>query len=966
VSRASASLLALLVLISAATPVAANEPDPATSTTIGEVVPGEVVVKYHDPEAAPAATEADGLEIVAELGAPGEEMPLLVSTEGQAVDEVLAELNADPAVEYAEPNYVIGLAKEPMSAAEGTETPETGGTAALPLDNGATAVTVNDTRAGEQYSLDRMQVRSAWDQSTGGTGIVAVLDTGVQFSHPDLAGRLLPGHDFVNDDTNASDDNGHGTWVSGIIAANANDRYGVAGISWSDKILPVKIMNASGLGDTSDLTAGITWAANNGATVINMSVGGFPYSQYVQDAINYAYGKGAVLVGAAGNNRLEEVFYPASMNNVVSVSATQADDEFAHWSSYGSKVDVSAPGASILTTNCTTCNTYGSHTQISGTSFATPNVAGVVALIRAQYPTENPGQIVDRLFATVDDQGYRGWDNRYGRGRVNAARAIGVGRPSALISTGDSLEANNTLALAPPIRLGVATQPTIHPAGDVDTFAVDVPRAGRLDVRVAGVVDSVRLPKSSLPVDPIVELYTIAGVLLVSVDKEWESGIELASYSVSGPTRLIVRVRNYYTNGSTKPYTVTPTFVDNVVPRVSAFTPAESAARVRFDGAVVTANFSEGVTGVSSTTMQLRGTGGALVPAAVTYGSGRATLRPSQPLAPEATYSVVLTAGIKDVAGNALLATTWRITTGKGAERLAGADRYGTAAAVSSSAFDPGVPVAFIATGASFPDALAGGPAAAAGGGPLLLTRPDSLPSATAVELARLQPARIVVLGGPSAVSDRVIRALRGYTTGGVTRLRGADRYGTAAAISAATFATGAPVVYLATGAEYPDALAAGAAAARHRAPVLLTRPNSLTDATVAELTRLAPAKIVVMGGTSAVSEALVTQLSTLAPEVLRIGGPTRYDTAAALSAASFAPNSVSTVYLATGRSFADGLSAGPVAGMAGAPLMLVSGSLAPSVAAELRRLDPTTIVFIGGPSAVSNALRNEVLSLWE
>ena len=148
----------------------------------------------------------------------------------------------------------------------------------------------------------------------------------------------------MNTDTNAADDNGHGTWVAGIIAANPNDGYGIAGISWRDKILPVKVMSGTGTGDTADLTAGIIWAADHGATVINMSVGGFPQSQYVQDAVNYAWSKGVVLVGAAGNNNREETFYPASFDNVVSVSATQINDEFSSWSSYGPKVDVSAPG----------------------------------------------------------------------------------------------------------------------------------------------------------------------------------------------------------------------------------------------------------------------------------------------------------------------------------------------------------------------------------------------------------------------------------------------------------------------------------------------------------------------------------------------------------------------------------------------------------------------------------------------
>lgn len=970
-SRAAALFLALLVLSTVATPIAANESAPPTSPLLGAVVPGEVIVKYVDPATAPQQAAADGLTVVAELGTDPAEMPVLVSTEGQAVTDVVAELNADPAVEYAEPNYVIGLTEKPaVTDAAGAEGTDGGVVTELPADTGSTAVAVNDPRSAEQYSLDRMQVRSAWGLSTGGAGIVAVLDTGVQFDHPDLAGRLLPGYDFVNDDADASDDNGHGTWVSGIIAANANDGYGIAGISWSDRILPVKIMNREGTGSTSDLTSGIIWAANNGATVINMSVGGFPYSQFVQDAVNYAWSKGAVLIGAAGNNRREETFYPASFANVVSVSATQGDDEFTNWSSYGSRVDVSAPGATILTTNCYACtygghDTWGPHTKISGTSFATPNVAGVVALIRARYPSEGPSQIVNRLLSTVDDQGYSGFDSRYGLGRVNAARAVGGGTATPRVSGGDGLEPNNTLAAARLLALGSTTRPSIHPAGDVDTFAVDIPQPGRLDVRVTGVVDTSRVPKSALPIDPIVEIYSTAGTLLVRVDNQWESGTEIASFTVSAATRLLVRVRNYYTNGNTTAYSITPTYVDTIAPTVTAQTPAPDATKVRQDG-TVTVDFSEPVTGVGGSTVQLLAPGGSVVPASVQYGSNRATLRPSAPLLADTAYTVSLGSGIRDAAGNALAATTWAFTTAKVTVRLAGADRFATAAAVSASAFAPGVPVVFVATGRGYPDALAGGPAAAMAGGPLLLVEPTRIPGATAAELSRLRPGRIVVLGGSGVVSDAVAGGLQAYTAGGVTRIGGADRFATAAAISASTFSEGVGQVYIATGANYPDALAAGAAAARVRAPILLTRGGELPASTAAELARLKPAEIVVMGGTGVISDAVLAQLAPYAASVRRVAGADRYATAASLTAATLASDSVSTVYIATGTAFPDGLSAGPVAGLAGAPLLLVKPNAVPAVVGEeLRRLNPSTVIVVGGPGVVSDGVVSAILSLW-
>ncbi|MCA1571731.1 MAG: cell wall-binding repeat-containing protein [Chloroflexi bacterium] len=193
--------------------------------------------------------------------------------------------------------------------------------------------------------------------------------------------------------------------------------------------------------------------------------------------------------------------------------------------------------------------------------------------------------------------------------------------------------------------------------------------------------------------------------------------------------------------------------------------------------------------------------------------------------------------------------------------RLAGADRYATAAAISRATYAAGVAVAYIATGTTFPDALAGAAAAGKQGAPLLLTTPGGLPSSTATELARLRPGRIVVLGSAGAVSETVVSALRSLTAGGVTRLAGADRYATAAAISRATYAAGVGVAYVATGTTFPDALAGAAAAGKQGAPLLLTTPSSLPTSTATELARLRPGRIVVLGSAGAVSEAVVSAL---------------------------------------------------------------------------------------------------------
>ena len=286
--------------------------------------------------------------------------------------------------------------------------------------------------------------------------------------------------------------------------------------------------------------------------------------------------------------------------------------------------------------------------------------------------------------------------------------------------------------------------------------------------------------------------------------------------------------------------------------------------------------------------------------------------------------------------------------------RLAGNDRYATAVAVSRS-HAPGVKVAYVASGTTFPDALSGGVAAGLDGAPLLLVRPSSVPEVTATELMRLRPGRIVVLGGTAAISDTVRSALASYTAGGVTRLSGVDRYATAAAVSAASFPAGAPTAYVASGSGFADALAGVPAAVTSDAPLLLTRGDRLPDATRSELVRLAPSHIVVLGGPGAVSAAVVGALRTTATaaSVTRLSGSDRYATAAAISAATFGV--AVSVYVASGLDYPDALAGGPAAGAAGVPLLLTKPmSLPSSTAADLGRLQPATIAVLGGTAVVS------------
>jgi SpoIID/LytB domain protein len=288
------------------------------------------------------------------------------------------------------------------------------------------------------------------------------------------------------------------------------------------------------------------------------------------------------------------------------------------------------------------------------------------------------------------------------------------------------------------------------------------------------------------------------------------------------------------------------------------------------------------------------------------------------------------------------------------APRLAGSDRYATAAAIAAK-FGTNVPVAYVASGSGFADALAGAARAGSLGGPVLLTARDSLPSATTKALTALAPQRIVVLGKTGAVSAAVLTGLKPYTTGTVTRVGGDDRYETAVAV-AAGIPKGVATVYVASGADFPDAHSAAAVAAARDEPVLLTKPGDLPDVTAAAISDLAPASVVILGGTGAVSTTVENQLRALGVgSVSRISGSDRYATAAKVAALLPAATSA---YVASGSAFPDALAGAALAGHLGAPVLLTRPtSLPDATAAALRTQQPSAITVLGGTGVVSSSV---------
>jgi thermitase len=326
---------------------------------------------------------------------PGIGVQVVTVPEGRATVMGKA-YSSNPRVAYVEPDFMVQAVGDP-----------------------------DDPYFGRQWGLSKIEAPLAWEVTTGSPSInVAILDTGVDQDHPELAGKIVSNINLTTS-TTVDDVQGHGTHVAGIAAATTNNGIGVAGLGYGSTIMNVKVLGDDGWGTYGGVASGIVWAADNGAEVISMSLGGICYSSTLEDAVNYAYSKGVVVVAAAGNNGDDVPFYPAACTNCIAVAATTSVDTLASFSNYGDWVDVGAPGTSIYSTRKDNSYGYG-----AGTSMAAPHVAGLAGLVFTTVSdTNGDGRLNDevrsRIEATCDDIG----ETDIGHGRINAARAVGDGAP---------------------------------------------------------------------------------------------------------------------------------------------------------------------------------------------------------------------------------------------------------------------------------------------------------------------------------------------------------------------------------------------------------------------------------------------------------------------------------------------------------------------------------------------------------
>ncbi|MGC9780046.1 MAG: S8 family serine peptidase [Candidatus Heimdallarchaeota archaeon] len=296
---------------------------------------------------------------------------------------------------YVEPNYIMAI--------EGTP---------------------NDPNWGVQWGPERIEADRAWSiqSGSGSSVLVAVIDTGIDYNHPDLSSQYVAlGYDFENDDNNPMDDHnpGHGTHCAGIITATINNSIGIAGVA-DIQVMAVKTFDSGGFGSVSNAAQSIVYAVDAGADVLSNSYG-FPPATVLRDACIYAVDNDVIVIASAGNEENTVPNYPAAYPEVISVSATDNNDNLASFSSYGSTIELAAPAVDIYSCIRTAAGSYG---YMSGTSMAGPHVAAVAALVRAEFPSWDVNRVRERLISSSEDLGVTGWDQNFGYGLTNAYQAV--------------------------------------------------------------------------------------------------------------------------------------------------------------------------------------------------------------------------------------------------------------------------------------------------------------------------------------------------------------------------------------------------------------------------------------------------------------------------------------------------------------------------------------------------------------
>lgn len=415
---------------------------PVAETTVAETIKDEVIVKYRAGFSTQAQRTLSGAQVLDAFNDSSTQLQRL--PQGVKLEDAISQYNADPQVEFAIPNVnfkVQMTLKERIKKWFGSDddevvvTPQPLPASGTQTQNQTVKVQAADPLTSQQWYLSALNMNQVWtDYGVGESGLtVAVLDTGVDYTHPDLAGRIIKGPDYVDRDLDPRDEHGHGTHVAGIITAGLNNQEGISGMAPNVKILAIRVLDAKGSGSLFNIAKGIAYAANNGAKVINMSLGSPSGGSTMRTLANYlsryAEARGALIIAAAGNAG-GPIGFPAAASEFMSVGAVNEDKYVASFSNRGEELDIVAPGVEITSTFPTyevTANQLGlpnNYATLNGTSMATPMVSALAAMIWSQNPYLKPGEVRARIEDTATDLGEIGVDGLYGHGLINPTRAL--------------------------------------------------------------------------------------------------------------------------------------------------------------------------------------------------------------------------------------------------------------------------------------------------------------------------------------------------------------------------------------------------------------------------------------------------------------------------------------------------------------------------------------------------------------
>jgi serine protease len=957
-------LILSLVAINAPSPASAEEPAVASGVLVQ--LP-EATLRSLGPEA--GATLAAVEETVENLGFGW------VLIEGDpddpAVQAQVAELGG-----VAVPNTIYELLGDPLFPEQwGLEnTGQAGGTPDADID-----------------------APEAWTVTQGDPGqVVAVIDTGMDLDHPDLIDRLwtntaeIPGNgldddsngfiddvngwDFYGDGTTADsapeDETWHGTAVASAVAATRND-VGIAGVAPATTIMPIRVCHFSC--PLSKIVAGIDYAIANGAGIMNLSLGTPTFDEPLADAITAANTAGVVVVTAAGNSSADNdvtPMYPANFEtpNVIAVAATDRFDVLWSSSNFGAtRVDLAAPGKDI---KLATLN--GGWTISSGTSLASPMVAGAAALVRAVLPSANPATVKRLILDNVDAIPSLACKMVTG-GRLNAATAVTAAATGNMTPTADA-SATTPLSGAPPLTVTLDGSASSDSDGTIERYSwtdcsqTTSGETATMDFTTPGVytitltvtdndgatnTDTIEIEVNEPPVADASATAPVTGnaPLQVNLDGsqsfdpdgfintwDWTDGTQTAS---GGTATMTFTTPGVHTITLTVTDNDGATATDTIEITANAPPTADASATAPRTGTVpLTVDLDGSESTDSDGTIDI-----------YSWSDGTQTITDPGPTA-EMTFT---TPGVHTI--------TLTVTDNDGATAT---DTIEITALPPNQAPTAGFTSLCTDLDCMFTDTSSDTD------GSIGSWEWNFGVGATSIQQ---DPSHSYVAGGTYTVTLTVtdddgatdtdtVDIEVGAAPVVVGRVAGADRYVTSALLSADTTDPGVPVVYIATGVVFPDGLVAAAAAGQAGGTMLLVKPDSIPGAIRNELTRLKPKSIVIAGGPVAVSPDVETALAVYAPSVTRLGGATRFDTAALVSKAAF-PTGANIVYVTTGESFPDTMASVPAAASTNGPVLLVRSDSIPSATRdEIKRLNPSQIVVVGGPVPISASLDGQLEAL--